>query len=280
MTKLLNAVCKETERSIGYVHPIGRELICFIKSSPRFPVSRSGWIDTDADTDADIDRSLDWNHRKAGKSNGDSGVASALHDFPDMGGGFLDEAMADEEGEELGGDDDYDDDGDADGDIGGGIEDEPARPSSRWTPSEREAKRTSGDKEKEGGGGGGGAESRRESDGRKEGDRAGDEREQRAALEVGKQDSLTAIMQGLLGRDKGEGGGESGHGGRDAIAGISNGFGSGDGGGGPSSRKKVAEDHSGGGVGAVSGGFPGAGLFSFMAPGNSISTIDKFTEVR
>lgn len=36
----------------------------------------------------------------------------------------------------------------------------------------------------------------------------------------------------------------------------------------------------GGGVAGGGGGFPSAGLFSFMAPGNSISTIDKFSEVR
>ena len=35
----------------------------------------------------------------------------------------------------------------------------------------------------------------------------------------------------------------------------------------------------GGADGTGGGGFPGGGFFSFMAPGNSISTIDKITEV-
>lgn len=42
------------------------------------------------------------------------------------------------------------------------------------------------------------------------------------------------------------------------------------------SGRDAANVGRGGGGG---GGFPGGGLFSFMAPGESISTIDKFTEV-
>lgn len=60
------------------------------------------------------------------------------------------------------------------------------------------------------------------------------------------------MQEPLVGRQMGGGGGEGRGGGR--VAGL-------------------------GGVGGVGGGFAGAGLFSFMAPGNSISTIDKFTEV-
>lgn len=50
-------------------------------------------------------------------------------------------------------------------------------------------------------------------------------------------------------------------------------------GGGTATAEGVGEGKGGRGRGGTGGAFPGQGLFSFMPPGTSISTIDKFTEV-
>lgn len=87
------------------------------------------------------------------------------------------------------------------------------------------------------------------------------------------QEPLGSFMNGFFGGGRQDGGGGGagggGGGGREGGAGDDvQGAGVVRGGGG------------GGGGRGGGGGFPGGGLFSFMAPGNSISTIDKFSEVR
>lgn len=101
----------------------------------------------------------------------------------------------------------------------------------------------------------------------------------------GHPDNNASIMERLFGSGGGAGAGPSGGqaGGTGTAEGRGGGVqrgGVGDGGGGSGDGGAVAGGGGGGAAAAGGGGFPGGGLFSFMAPGNSISTIDKFTEVR
>lgn len=188
-----------------------------------------------------------------------------------MGGGFLDGGM--EDGESLGGGDDDDDDdadgngGDVRGPGGGRGIDVNSAPSPMPWP-----KHSNGD----------------------EANKTNERDSEKPVGSASKEDSIASIMRDILGRGKdvavgGGEGGEGGRGGDDAsdrrdAGGIGNGLRGGDGAGKSDGSKRLTEGSgtnfgSVGGVG-VGSGFPGAGLFSFMAPGNSISTIDKFTEVR